>query len=234
MVNGRVTLMMSDWVNEAPEQAARAAATVVDLEERTWLARHCRGDQSAFPALLEAFRRPIYSYLVRHGVAEADRDDLFQSIFLKIHAAAPSYDSARPLAPWLFTIAANTVRNHLRESHLRERYIDDERAGGPAIGLVSAQADAPPDMPDPEPGPERIATARETIAWLEQALLTLAPAQREALLLTTVAGLRHDDVAQVLGQPVNTVKTHLRRARLALTAALAERDTPSDTPGEIL
>ena len=46
---------------------------VVDLEERTWLTRHCRGDASAFPALLEAYRRPVFSYLVRSGVAEADR-----------------------------------------------------------------------------------------------------------------------------------------------------------------
>lgn len=234
MENGRVTLTMSDWVNEAPEQAAPAASAVVDLEERTWLARHCRGDQSAFPALLEAFRRPIYSYLVRNGVAEADRDDLFQSIFLKIHAAAPSYDPARPLAPWLFTIAANTVRNHEREGRLRERYLDDERAGSPAIPFASAQAGALPEMPDPEPGPERIATARETIAWLEKALLKLAPAQREALLLITVAGLRQQDVAQVLGQPVNTIKTNLRRARMALTVALAERDKPSDSSGEDL
>ena len=67
---------------------AETGLTVLDLEERTWLARHCRGDQAAFPALMAAYRRPVYSYLVRGGVAEADRDDLFQSIFLKIHKAA--------------------------------------------------------------------------------------------------------------------------------------------------
>ena len=42
---------------------------VVELEERTWLPRHCRGDSTAFPALLEAYRRPVYTYLVRFGVA---------------------------------------------------------------------------------------------------------------------------------------------------------------------
>ncbi len=228
MVNGRVKLAMGDQVDQAPTNPDATGTAVVDLEERTWLARHCRGDESAFPALLEAFRRPVYSYLVRNGVAEADRDDLFQSIFLKIHAAAPSYDAAQPLAPWLFTIAANTVRNHLRDGHLRERYLDDERAGGPPHPLASV----PAEMADPDPGPERTAAARETVAWLEQALLTLAPAQREALLLTTVGGLRQQDVARVLGQPVNTVKTHLRRARLALAAALAEREAPSDTCGD--
>ena len=74
---------------------------VVELEERSWLPRHCRGDQAAFPALMDAYRGPVYGYLVRCGIAEADRDDLFQNVFLKIHAAAASYEPVRALAPWI-------------------------------------------------------------------------------------------------------------------------------------
>ncbi|MCH7795365.1 MAG: RNA polymerase sigma factor [Proteobacteria bacterium] len=192
---------------------------MVDLKERTWLTRHCRGDASAFPALLEAYRRPVYGYLVRSGVAEADRDDIFQSIFLKIHAAAQSYDPTRPLGPWLFTIVANTVRNHFRVQ---------------AVPITTVPRDDPLDPldpPDPNPGPERIAEARETIAWLEEALLALPPAQREVLLLITIVGLRQQDVAYSLNLPLNTVKTHLRRARLALAAGLADRDAPAGGTG---
>ena len=54
--------------------SAKRPQDVVDLEERSLLARHCRGDTDAFPALMSAYRRPVYSYLVRNGVAEADRD----------------------------------------------------------------------------------------------------------------------------------------------------------------
>ncbi len=192
---------------------------VVDLEERTWLTRHCRGDASAFPALLEAYRRPVFGYLVRNGVAEADRDDIFQSIFLKIHAAAQSYDPTRPLGPWLFTIVANTVRNHFRAQ---------------AVPITTVPRDDPLDPldpPDPNPGPEHIAEARETIAWLEEALLALPPVQREVLLLVTIVGLRQRDAANALNLPLNTVKTHLRRARLALAAGLADRDAPAGGTG---
>ncbi len=161
---------------------------------------------------MAAYRRPVYSYLVRSGVAEADRDDVFQAIFLKIHAAAGSYDPARPLAPWLFTIVANSVRNHHR---------DRPRAAGSTLS-----DEDPPDPPDPNPGPEHIASVRETLAWLEGALAALPPAQREALLLTAIVGLRQRDVALALDLPLNTVKTHLRRARLALAARLAERNAP--------
>ncbi len=199
--------------------SAERQQDVVDLEERTWLTRHCRGDASAFPALLEAYRRPVYGYLVRSGVAEADRDDIFQSIFLKIHAAAESYDPARPLGPWLFTIVANTVRNHFRAQ---------------AVPMTTVSRDDPLDPidpPDPNPGPEHIANARETVAWLEQALLDLPMVQREVLLLVTIAGLGQQDVANSLNLPLNTVKTHLRRARLALAAGLADRDAPARGTG---
>lgn len=209
-----MTLAASDLASEAPEERR----DVVDLEERTWLARHRRGDASAFPALMAAYRRPVYSYLVRSGVADADRDDVFQAIFLKIHAASGSYDPARPLAPWLFTIVANSVRNHFRD---RPR----------AYGLASVDDD-PPDPPDPSPGPEQIASARQTLAWLEGALTSLPPAQREVLLLVAIVGLRQQDVAQALDLPLNTVKTHLRRARLALAARLAERNAPA-APQEV-
>ena len=200
-----MTLASSELAGEAPNERR----DVVDLEERTWLARHRRGDASAFPALMAAYRRPVYSYLVRNGVAQAERDDVFQAIFLKIHAAAGSYDPARPLAPWLFTIVANSVRNHLR---------DRSHDHGPAL--------AEDDPPDPNPGPERIASARQTLAWLDGALAALPPAQREVLLLIAIVGLRQHDVAQALGMPLNTVKTHLRRARLGLAARLADRDAP--------
>jgi len=192
---------------------------VVDLEERTWLTRHCHGDASAFPALLEAYRRPVFGYLVSNGVAEADRDDIFQSIFLKIHAAAQSYDPTRPLGPWLFTIVANTVRNHFRAQ---------------AVPFTMVPRDDPLDPldpPDPNPGPEHIAEARETIAWLEEALLALPAVQREVLLLVTIVGLRQQDAANSLNLPLNTVKTHLRRARLALAAGLADRDAPAGGTG---
>ena len=208
-----MTTTTSELVNDLPAPQRE----VVDLEERTWLTRHLRGDTSAFPALLEAYRRPVYSYLVRSGVDEADRDDVFQSIFLKIHIAANAYDPARPLAPWLFTIVANSVRNHLRD---RPRPSD------------LRQNEEPPDAPDPNPGPEQITTVRETISWLEGALCHLPPVQREVLLLTTVVGLRQQDVAQSLSLPLNTVKTHLRRARLALATRLAERNAPHRETGD--
>lgn len=184
---------------------AEPVDTVVNLDERNWLVRHCRGDRNAFAELMNAYQAPVYGYLLRCGVKPANRDDVFQEIFVKIHLAAASYQPSRALRPWLFTIAANTVRNHLRDEGLRR-----------GAGDVRADSRASEDH-----GPQALAEIGETLAWLEQALPRLPFEQREVLLLGSVGGLRLQDIATVLEIPLNTVKTLTRRARLSLAKALA-------------
>lgn len=186
---------------------AQHSETVVDLDERNWLPRHCRGDDGAFAELLEAYQASVYGYLVRCGVPPASRDDVFQEIFVKVHLAASSYQPSRPLRPWLFTIAANTVRNHLRDEGRRQ----------------SRHASAGEwESPDRHPGPQARVETDEILAWVEKAVPTLPFEQREVLMLCSMGGLRLKEVAVVLGKPLNTVKTHARRARIALARALAE------------
>ena len=185
---------------------AESTEAVVNLDERNWLARHCRGEREAFGELMRAYQAPVYGYLVRCGVPSASRDDVFQEIFVKIHLAAASYQPSRPLRPWLFTIAANSVRNHLRDES-RHRASGDLHSGNEASGGLDPRAQA---------------ETQETVAWLEQALPALPMEQREVLLLGSIGGLRAKDIAVVLDMPLNTVKTLTRRARIGLARALSE------------
>ena len=73
------------------------------------------------------------------------------------------------------------------------------------------------------PDSQQLAEARETAAWVEKAIAALPFSQREVVVLCCIEQLPQDDVAAALGMPVNTVKTHLRRARIALAQALARR-----------
>jgi RNA polymerase sigma-70 factor (ECF subfamily) len=177
-------------------------------DPREPLLRHRDGDTEAFAVLVADYRRPVYSYLIRCGVAEGDRDDLFQSVFLKIHRAAAQYRPELPAHPWIFTIVANEVRSHLRRRRIRELVF-----AGPATH----------DPADPAPDGERAVEARETVAWLEEQIRRLPLAQREVLILASLESRPLSEVAEALGLPLNTVKTHLRRARLALSEKLARR-----------
>ncbi len=180
-------------------------------EEKDLILRHIEGNGDAFADLVDRYRAPVYSYLARCGVATDDRDDLFQDIFIRIHRAAASYDPSRPLHPWLFTIVANTARNHLRRQRVRSLVGSAEKIGEPPAG---------------NPGAERVTSGRQTMAWLEERIKELPLARREVLLLACVESLPLREVAAVLSMPLGTVKTHLRRARLTLAEELARRNNP--------
>ena len=139
--------------------------------ESELLARHLAGDDDAFAELVQRYRAPVFSYLVRSGVAPDDRDDLFQEIFIRIHRAAASYDPSRPLHPWLFTVVANTVRNHLRRQRVRALVGSAEEVAEPAAC---------------HPAADRVAAGRQTMAWLERQIRRLPAARREVLILSCV------------------------------------------------
>jgi RNA polymerase sigma-70 factor (ECF subfamily) len=172
------------------------------------LAAHRSGDRDAFPRLVQQYRRPVYGYLFHCGVPEPDRDDLFQEIFVRVHQRAGTYDASRPLHPWLFTVVANAVRSYFRKQKRRLFF----SAGPPSE-----------ELRDPAPDGEALASARETTLWLERAIGALPLAQREVLILAAVESLPLNDVASVLDIPLNTVKTHLRRARLRLMEGYERR-----------
>ena len=184
-------------------------------DARDSLRRHCDGDPEAFTALVAEYRRPVYSYLLRCGVAPEDRDDLFQVIFLKVHRSAGQYRPERPAHPWIFTIVANEVRTYWRRRKV--------------LALVFAGPEAH-EPADPSPDGQRMVEARETVAWLEEEIRGLPLSQREVLILASLEGRPLGEVAEVLGIPLNTVKTHLRRARLALSERLSRRRAVK--PGE--
>ena len=196
---------MSDTA-EKPLMVVKSCGGEADL-----LLRHLAGDEDAFAELVQCYRAPVFSYLVRCGVAPDDRDDLFQEIFIRVHRAAASYDAGRPLHPWIFTIVANTVRTHLRRQRVRSLVGSVEETAEPVAG---------------NPGAERVAAGRQTMAWLERQIEKLPLARREVLILACVENLPLQEIAGVLGIPLGTVKTHLRRARLNLAEELARRNAP--------
>ncbi|WP_198538058.1 RNA polymerase sigma factor [Marinicella sediminis] len=185
---------------------------VADLEERNWLAAHLGGDQQAFAQLMQAYRKPLYSFLVRHGLDTRHCDDLFQDIFLKIHKSAHQYQASKPLSPWIFTIAINTLRDFQRKKSLHLTVVEVAET-----------------IEDERPDPEQSAHLTETMDWLEEALASLPKAQAEAMTLSMVKGMKIKDIGAMLGLPVNTIKSQLRRAKQSLMSAFQARQTQHRT-----
>ena len=190
---------------------------MVPISDRVLLERHVNGDGEAFAQLMRTYANPIYGYLARSGIRPADRDDLFQEVFCKVHRAALKGLPDGPVRPWLFTIAVNTVRDSFRRAKVRSIVKLDEKAGA--------------DVPAAVTPPDRAAEHAETLSFLDREIAKLPDDQREALLLCTVEGLSLEDASAALGAPVNTLKTRIRRARLTLADAMRRRKKIEEREG---
>ena len=214
----------------APSKVNTLQSGVIDLEERNWLPRYCRGDQQAFEQLLHAYRKLVFTFLYRYGIQARNRDDLFQDIFLKVHQSAHRYRPSEPLRPWLISIVLNTVRNFRRDRGRRKHFMSHLKAvtGDSSTDKNISEMSASNPLNE---GPDEQLEQHTTVKWLEQRITTLPERQREVLVLSTMKGLRMKDISIILAMPESTVKTHLRRARLALSESLVQREKSSASSG---
>ena len=189
-----------------PVRLSHAPVMSAPNPDRELLLQFRAGDAAAFSELLHRYQGAVYGYLFRCGLNRAACDDLFQDIFIKVSRAAPTFACDRPFKPWLFKIAVNTVRSHFRKR-------------APVVAELDRH-----DTASGEPAGDALVAAKETAAWLEHAIAELPLAQREVVELVCKQQLKQADVAEMLELPLNTVKTHLRRARLTLARQLAARN----------
>jgi RNA polymerase sigma-70 factor (ECF subfamily) len=182
-----------------------------------------KGSQDAFRELVERFERPVYSLIVRMVQDPATAEDLAQEAFVKAYRSLRSYDPSRKLSSWLFKIAHNTTIDHLRrnapETVPLEAPPDQEEGRG---GLAAVLADG--SVENPAAAAERRDMARS----LERAIARLRPEYREAVVLFYIEGASYQEICEVTGLPLGTVKTNLHRAR----KELAEEMTAMGWGGE--
>lgn len=171
------------------------------------------GDREAFGELVKRYaagaRRVARAVL---GNPE-DADDAAQDGFLAALRHLGRYDPNRPFGPWLLRIVANAATDRMRRRRVRTAEV------------------IPPTMATGEPGPDRAADVSALHQALRQALAKLPERQRVAVVLFDVEGYTHGEIAEVLGIPVGTVRSHVFHARRALRIALAPwKHWKEDTP----
>jgi RNA polymerase sigma-70 factor (ECF subfamily) len=153
------------------------------------------------------------------GVAE----ELAQDAFVKAFAALRSFDPSYKFSNWILRIAHNVAIDHLRKARPPIVSIDDEASGRDMADLL---ADAR------EPSAFDRAMRRDFRDDLEAALATLRPEFRRLVVMRYLEDMSYEDISEVVGLPLGTVKSHLHRARAALGRLLADAGWGPDPPGE--
>jgi RNA polymerase sigma-70 factor (ECF subfamily) len=193
-----------------------------DLPDPTLALAARQGSDEAFRLLVERWQRPVFALIVRLVRDAAAAEDLAQETFLKAHRALAAYDPERRFGSWLLRIAHNAAIDALRRRHPEVSPLLHQRDDGAEEEMEVVD--------DRTPTPEASALGRDLGRALQRALGELRAEHREALLLRFQEGLTYDEIAEVLGIPLGTVKTFIFRARQELARRLGGQGF--DLPGE--
>lgn len=159
--------------------------------------------ERVFEQLFEEQLTYVWNVLRRLGVREAEREDLVQEVFVRVHKAMPTYDASRPPRPWLFAFAFRVASDHKRLARHRAEVLGDS-----------------PDAPSSAKGPDAELDATRRRAILHEALEVLDLDKRAVIILHELEDLPIPEVARVLGIPEGTAYTRLRAARGELATSL--------------
>lgn len=148
----------------------------------------------------------------------ADAGDIVQEAFLRVMRYAQSYDPASPFEAWLAQIIRNVYFNSLRlEARRRSVPLSVKDDENDAFSLEDALAGA-------EPGPERLAVARENSDQVQAALERLSPVLRMTVILVDLEGLEREEAARSLGCSLSALDVRLHRARAQLRDILKDME----------
>jgi RNA polymerase sigma-70 factor (ECF subfamily) len=175
-----------------------------DAQELEWIRHAQRGNREAFGMLVERFQRRVFA-LVFRLIGDRDQvEDLAQEIFIKAFRAMRSYSFGASFGTWLSRIAVNHCYDFLRHRRATSGRFESMGDGLETINSDAALVGAR-DL-----DPEQAALLRD----LTSKLLARAPQDdRAVLVLKELEGLSVEEIAEILGVRIGTVKVRLHRAR---------------------
>ncbi len=182
------------------------------MDEKDLIARSQAGDIQAFNDLVELYQRQVYNLALRMlGNAET-AEDAAQDTFISAYGAIARFRGGSFKA-WILRIAANSCRDKMRVAR---------RASVTSLdNLIAEAGDFIAD--EAEESPEDYAQRRELGRHLAESLVRLPEDQRLVVVLSDVQELTYEEIAQVTGASLGTVKSRLNRARSRLRDMLRQR-----------
>ena len=173
-----------------------------------------RGDLRAFDLLVLKYQGRIAALVSRYVSDAGEVEDVTQEAFIKAYRALGKFRGDSAFYTWLYRIAANAAKNHLVAKGRRpgaDATIEDAE-GFDEGGMLSESA-----------SPEALAMGGELAEVVESAWNALPDELKAALMLREFDGLSYDDIADVLGCPVGTVRSRIFRAREAVDQRVKEQ-----------
>lgn len=178
-------------------------------EELELIQRSLNGDLEAWGEIVMRYKEAVFAVTLSILRNRADAEDATQDAFIRAYENLRRYDLSRKFSTWLFTVAANVAKNALRKRRRQREPPIFEPEGDPAEEVHT-------DI--------RLEAVRKAVAELPEPY-------RAPVVLHYWHGLALEEIGQILGIPVGTVKTRLHRARALIRAKLLEQGVIGDAVG---
>ncbi|MFS1512361.1 RNA polymerase sigma factor [Chengkuizengella sp. SCS-71B] len=164
------------------------------------------GDTQLYSILIKRYERKIYSFIynmLKSSGLESSSEDLCQDTFYKAYRSLSTFREVEAsFSTWLYTIARNTVLSELRKHKSTKVSIDDESGYIPLAAFDTM--------------PEQSILRNEKVSLVREAINNLPEKQRSALILREYNQLDYQEIANILGQTISSVKSLLFRARVSV------------------
>ena len=172
------------------------------------LAKYAAGEEAAFREIVSRYKNGLYAFL-RNFLNQHDLiEDVFQETFLQLFNSRDSFDTSRPLRPWLFTIAANKAKDALRKQ---------QRTAAISVGSIADSQDMSFDdvlnaLSADETMPYEELEDSEIALQVRQVIADMPENLREILILAYFNKFSYKQMADILSIPIGTVKSRLHTA----------------------
>ncbi len=173
------------------------------IEETGVIRAVLEGETESFRLLVERYQKPVIRMIANIINDRHICEDIAQEVFLAAYKKLPSFDPARSsFSTWLFTIARNKSINVMKKRKI-------------------LSVSNPPENPDcSEPSDSLI--RGEMFVKLDQALKSLSPRHRRAIIMAEFEDLPYEQIAQIEGVRIGTIKSRINRAKHNLKSALGD------------
>lgn len=176
--------------------------------DRELAERHRWGDSEAFDEIYRRFAPMVYGLACRLAGRPDRAEDLSQEVFIRIFRHLGRFDGRSALKTWIYRVTLN----HCRSKLSRRRW--------PTQSLIEDDAEQGVQLVDERRGPEEHTLADDAGRRITDALGQIKPVFREAVVLRDLEGLAYDEIAEVLGVRIGTVRSRIARGRDRLRAIL--------------
>ena len=197
--------------------AAISLANLTKLADGELVQTAVAGREASFEELVRRYQRPIAAYVYRMVGDYDSALDLTQEVFIKVYNSLARYRSEFKFSTWIYKIAHNAAIDHLRRHAVREQALTSSVDGERREVVIESRRLTP----------EQESERKERRSEIESVVQLLQDSYRELIVLRHSHDLSYDEIAEVTGLPLGTVKNRLFRAREAMRDLLIQRGIDS-------